>query len=72
MAAVAGELSKQIKGHSEGVQGFRPWWDTFEDNLMYAFVILGEECISRSTRTMYYYNISMELQLFSLYVITLC
>ncbi len=43
MAAIAGELSKQIKGHSEGAQGFRPWWDTVEDNLMYAFVILGRE-----------------------------
>ena len=41
MAAVAGELSKQIKGHSEGEKGFRPWWDTVEDNIMYAFVILG-------------------------------
>ena len=41
MAAVAGELSKQIKGHSEGEKSFRPWWDTIEDNIMYAFVILG-------------------------------
>ncbi|XP_059090317.1 uncharacterized protein LOC131886098 [Tigriopus californicus] len=41
MAAIAGELSKQIKGHSEGAQGFRPWWDTVEDNIMYSFVILG-------------------------------
>ena len=43
MAAIAGELSKQIKGHSEGAQGFRPWWDTVEDNLMYAFVLLGKK-----------------------------
>ena len=42
MAAIAGELSKQIKGHSEGAQGFRPWWDTVEDNVMYAFVVLGK------------------------------
>lgn len=42
MAAIAGEISKQIKGHSEGALGFRPWWDTVEDNLMYAFVVLGE------------------------------
>lgn len=42
MAAIAGELSKQIKGHSEGAQGFRPWWDTVEDNIMYSFVILGK------------------------------
>ena len=41
MAAIAGELSKQIKGHSEGEKGFRPWWDTVEDNLLYAFVMLG-------------------------------
>lgn len=50
MAAIAGELSKQIKGHSEGAQGFRPWWDTVEDNLMYAFVILG-----KITKTIYIY-----------------
>ncbi len=41
MAAVAGELSKQIKGHSEGAACFRPWWDTVEDNVLYAFVVLG-------------------------------
>ncbi len=41
MAALAGEVSKQIKGHSEGAKGFRPWWDTIEDNLLYGFVILG-------------------------------
>ena len=45
MAAIAGELSKQIKGHSEGGKGFRPWWDTIEDNLLYAFVILGEKLV---------------------------
>ena len=42
MAALAGELNRQIKGHSEGEKGFRPWWDTVEDNLMYAFVLLGK------------------------------
>jgi hypothetical protein len=41
MAAVAGEVSKQIKGHSEGAKGFRPWWDVIEDNLLYSFVVLG-------------------------------
>ncbi len=41
MAALAGDLSKQIKGHSEAAQAFRPWWDNLEDNFMYSFVILG-------------------------------
>ena len=42
MAALAGDLSKAIKGQSEAAQAFRPWWDTLEDNLLYGFVILGE------------------------------
>ena len=46
MAALAGELNRQIKGHSEGEKGFRPWWDTVEDNLMYAFVLLGKNANS--------------------------
>ena len=42
MAALAGDLSKAIKGQSEAAQAFRPWWDTLEDNLLYGFVILGK------------------------------
>ena len=42
MAAIAGDLSKKILGHSDAAKAFRPWWDTLEDNLLYAFVVMGK------------------------------
>ena len=36
MAALAGDLSKQILGHSESTKAFRPWWDNIEDQILYA------------------------------------
>ena len=42
MAALGGELSRKILTHSDAEKAFRPWWDTLEDNLLYAFVILGK------------------------------
>ena len=41
MAALAGDLSRKILGHSDAAKAFRPWWDTIEDNLLYAFVVIG-------------------------------
>lgn len=41
MAALAGDLSKQILGHSDAAKAFRPWWDNLEDSIMYAFVVIG-------------------------------
>ena len=42
MAALAGDLTKQILGQSDAVKAFRPWWDSLEDGIMYALVIMGE------------------------------
>ena len=42
MAALAGDLSRKILGHSDAAKAFRPWWDTLEDNLLYAFVVMGK------------------------------
>lgn len=42
MAALAGDLSKQILGHSESVKAFRPWWDNLEDQILYGFVLTGK------------------------------
>ena len=42
MAALAGDLSKQIMSHSEAARAFRPWWDNLEDSLMYSLVIMGK------------------------------
>ena len=43
MAALAGDLSRKILGHSDAAKAFRPWWDTLEDNLLYAFVVMGKK-----------------------------
>ena len=44
MAALAGDLSKVILGHSEADKAFRPWWDVIEDYTLYFFVIMSELC----------------------------
>ena len=43
MAALAGDLSKQILGHSESTKAFRPWWDNIEDQILYGFVLTGKK-----------------------------
>ena len=48
MAALAGDLSKVILGHSEADKAFRPWWDVIEDYMLYFFVIMSELCSYRS------------------------
>lgn len=41
MAAVAGDLSKQILGQSDAAKTFRPWWDNLEDGILYSLVVMG-------------------------------
>ena len=41
MAALAGDLSKQLLGQSDASKAFRPWWDTIEDGVMYSLVVMG-------------------------------
>ena len=36
------DLKKQVLGRSEAEKVFRPWWDTIEDYLLNALVLLGE------------------------------
>ena len=36
------DLKKQVLGRSEAEKTFRPWWDTIEDYLLNALVLLGE------------------------------
>ena len=43
MAAIAGDLSRKILGHSDAAKAFRPWWDTLEENLLYTFVVMGKK-----------------------------
>ena len=42
MAALAGDLTKQILGQSDAAKAFRPWWDKVEDGIMYSMVIMGK------------------------------
>lgn len=42
MAALAGDLSRQILSHTDAARAFRPWWDNMEDSLMYSLVIMGK------------------------------
>ena len=41
MAAIAGDLTKAVLGHSDADKAFRPWWDNLEDGVLYTFVIMG-------------------------------
>ena len=41
MAAIAGDLTQKILGHSDADKAFRPWWDNLEDGVLYSFVVMG-------------------------------
>ena len=43
MAALGATLLDNVLGHSKAEQAFRPWWDSFEDFLVYGLVMLGEK-----------------------------
>ena len=42
MAALAGDLSKEILGDREFAKAFKPWWDNVESGIMYSLVIMGK------------------------------
>ena len=44
MSSLANALVSQVLGHSDAEKAFRPWWDNFEDYLVYALVMLGKYC----------------------------
>ena len=48
MAALAGDLSKQILVHTEASKAFRPWWDSLEDQILYGFVLTGVVLLTMS------------------------
>jgi len=43
MAAIAGDLTKAVLGHTDATKAFRPWWDSMGDGLMYAMVVMGKK-----------------------------
>ena len=42
MASLADTLVSKVLGHSAAEKAFRPWWDNFEDYLVYGLVMLGK------------------------------
>ena len=42
MSSLANALVSQVLGHSDAEKAFRPWWDNFEDYLVYVLVMLGK------------------------------
>ena len=43
MASIGKALVGKILGHSAAEKAFRPWWDNFEDFLVYGLVMLGRK-----------------------------
>ena len=43
MATVVGaKVAASVLGRSDAEKAFRPWWDTFEDQLIYGLICLGK------------------------------
>lgn len=42
MSSLADALVSKVLGHTAAERAFRPWWDNFEDYLVYALVMLGK------------------------------
>ena len=42
MATLGAALASNVLGHSEAEKAFRPWWDNFEDYLIYGLITLGK------------------------------
>ena len=42
MGAVASTVAASVLGHSDAEKAFRPWWDNFQDHLIYGLIMLGE------------------------------
>ena len=42
MASLGNALVTKILGHSPAEKAFRPWWDNFQDSLVYGLVMLGK------------------------------
>ena len=49
MSSLANALVSQVLGHSDAEKAFRPWWDNFEDYLVYALVMLGKYYLQKQT-----------------------
>ena len=50
MASIGNALVGRILGHSAAEKAFRPWWDNFEDFLVYGLVMLGNKFIKYKNR----------------------
>ena len=41
-ASVGATVASQVLGRTEAEKAFRPWWDKFEDQLIYGLITLGK------------------------------
>ena len=57
------DLKKQILGRSEAEKTFRPWWDTLEDYLLNALVLLGKHVII-CVEMVIYFELSLSISIF--------
>ena len=42
MASLGAALATNVLGHTDAEKAFRPWWDNFEDYLIYGLITLGK------------------------------
>ena len=42
MASLGNALVSKLLGHTAAEKAFRPWWDNFQDYLVYGLVMLGK------------------------------
>ena len=42
-ASVGATVASQVLGRTEAEKAFRPWWDKFEDQLIYGLITLGKK-----------------------------
>ena len=43
MAALVGaKVASKVFAHSEAEKAFKPWWDKFQDQLIYGLITLGK------------------------------
>ena len=45
-ASVGATVASQVLGRTEAEKAFRPWWDKFEDQLIYGLITLGKIIIN--------------------------
>ena len=72
MSSLANALVSQVLGHSDAEKAFRPWWDNFEDYLVYALVMLGKNVSFYCLLLVILYLFSFSFSNTTFYLILIC